>query len=135
ATCARATAAWARATGSLGRGAGRGGGEGAPPRLPRPRPPRASQTAASPRTPPARAGSAEVAAAGPPPRHARRVLVRLRSSAAAALWTLVALAVSLPVRAEPPVPAPQGFVTDLAGVISPPMRARITRLAQELRDK
>jgi uncharacterized protein len=37
--------------------------------------------------------------------------------------------------AEPPVPAPQGFVTDLAGVIPPAVRTRITGLVEELRAK
>lgn len=37
--------------------------------------------------------------------------------------------------AEPPVPAPQGFVTDLAHVIPPATAARITALASDLRDK
>jgi uncharacterized protein len=59
-------------------------------------------------------------------------LAGVSSGAAVALW---ALAAALPARAEPPVPAPQGFVTDLAGVISPSGRARITRLIEELREK
>jgi uncharacterized protein len=58
---------------------------------------------------------------------------RMRSAAWATLLatlTLVAMAA-----AEPPVPAPQGFVTDLAGVVSPDTEARITRLLEELRQK
>jgi uncharacterized protein len=58
----------------------------------------------------------------------------VRSGLAAALWALAVLA--LPACAgEPPIPRPEGFVTDLAGVIEPAMRERITRLAEELRDK
>src|SRR5438128_11181054 len=37
--------------------------------------------------------------------------------------------------AEPPVPVPQGYVTDLARVIGPDARGRIERLDEELRDK
>ena len=37
--------------------------------------------------------------------------------------------------AEPPLPAPRGFVTDLAHVIPPATAARVTALATELRDK
>jgi uncharacterized protein len=43
--------------------------------------------------------------------------------------------VTLAHAAEPQVPAPQGFVTDLAGVIDAATEARITRLAEELRDR
>ena len=37
--------------------------------------------------------------------------------------------------AEPPVPVPQGYVTDLAHAIGPDARGRIERLDEELRDK
>ena len=37
--------------------------------------------------------------------------------------------------AEPPVPAPRGFVTDLAGVIAPATEARLGSLLEELRRK
>ena len=37
--------------------------------------------------------------------------------------------------AEPPVPVPQGYVTDLAHAIGPDVRGRIERLDEELRDK
>ncbi len=37
--------------------------------------------------------------------------------------------------AEPPVPTPQGFVTDLAGVIPPDARARMTRTIEALKAK
>jgi uncharacterized protein len=37
--------------------------------------------------------------------------------------------------AEPPLPAPQGFVTDVAGVVPPPVRAEIGNLLEELRAK
>jgi uncharacterized protein len=36
---------------------------------------------------------------------------------------------------EPPVPAPRGFVTDVAGVIPSPTAARISALLEELRDR
>src|SRR5206468_1594366 len=39
------------------------------------------------------------------------------------------------VPAEPPVPTPRGFVTDLAHVIPPATEARITALVTELRAK
>ena len=48
---------------------------------------------------------------------------------------LVALAVPALARGEPPVPTPRGFVTDLAGVISSPVAAHLTALAEELRQK
>jgi len=52
------------------------------------------------------------------------------------LAALLALAfVAVARAAEPPVPVPQGWVTDLAHVIGPEVRGRIERLAQELRDK
>jgi uncharacterized protein len=53
-----------------------------------------------------------------------------RALASGLLAALVRLAAAT--AAEPPIPAPQGFVTDLAGVIAAPVRARITRLAEEL---
>ncbi|TMB01724.1 MAG: TPM domain-containing protein [Deltaproteobacteria bacterium] len=52
-------------------------------------------------------------------------------SLAALLATVIATARAV----EPPVPAPQGYVTDLAHVIGPEVRARIERLNEELRDK
>jgi len=45
------------------------------------------------------------------------------------LMALVAHAV------EPPVPQPQGYVTDLAGVIPPDARQRMTQTIQALKDK
>jgi len=52
------------------------------------------------------------------------------------LAALLALAFVTAARAaEPPVPVPQGYVTDLAHVIGPDVRARIERLNEELRDK
>jgi len=49
------------------------------------------------------------------------------------LAALVALSAD-PARAvDPPIPAPQGYVTDLAGVISPDARERITRIAEGLK--
>ena len=52
------------------------------------------------------------------------------------LAALLATAVIATARAvEPPVPAPQGYVTDLAHVIGPEVRARIERLNEELRAK
>ena len=50
----------------------------------------------------------------------------------AVLAALAAVAIAAP---EPPVPTPQGFVTDLARVIPPVAEARITRLLEELRQK
>jgi uncharacterized protein len=47
----------------------------------------------------------------------------------------VTLAVARGRAAEPPVPAPTGWVTDLAGVLPPETRDRITRLVDELRAK
>jgi len=55
----------------------------------------------------------------------------MRSLPALLAVALVALARA----AEPPVPVPQGYVTDLAHVLGPDVRGRIERLAQELRDK
>ena len=51
------------------------------------------------------------------------------------LALLTAVVITLAHGAEPPVPVPQGYVTDLAHVIGPDVRARIERLNQELRDK
>ncbi len=51
------------------------------------------------------------------------------------LALLTAVVITLAHGAEPPVPVPQGYVTDLAHVIGPDVRARIERLSQELRDK
>jgi uncharacterized protein len=57
-------------------------------------------------------------------------------SSVRALAALVLLAaVRLVGAAEPAVPKPEGFVTDLAHVIDPATRERITRLAEELRAK
>jgi len=36
---------------------------------------------------------------------------------------------------EPPIPRPEGFVTDRAGVLSPPVEARLTQLLAELQAK
>ena len=49
---------------------------------------------------------------------------------ALAALTLVAVAAS-----DVPIPTPQGFVTDLAGVLDPDVRARLTRLLEELQAK
>jgi len=54
----------------------------------------------------------------------------MRSAVGLAL-ALVAIAGA----AEPPVPVPQGYVTDVAHVIGPDVRARIERLNAELREK
>jgi uncharacterized protein len=51
------------------------------------------------------------------------------------LATLLVLAPHVGHAAEPPVPAPQGYVTDLAGVLSPEARARITRMVEDVRAK
>jgi uncharacterized protein len=56
----------------------------------------------------------------------------MRSGLAAA--ALAALVLPL-LAAEPSVPRPEGFVTDRAGVIPPATAARITALAEELREK
>lgn len=49
---------------------------------------------------------------------------------------LLAVAAALPaLAAEPPIPQPQGFVTDLAGVISPDARQRMTQTIQALKAK
>jgi len=51
------------------------------------------------------------------------------------LAALLALASYVGHAAEPSVPAPQGYVTDLAGVLSPDAKARITRLVEGVRAK
>jgi uncharacterized protein len=49
---------------------------------------------------------------------------------------LLALALAVTARAvDPPIPQPQGFVTDLAGVIPPDSRQRMTRTIEELKAK
>ncbi len=54
---------------------------------------------------------------------------------ATALLLLGLLLPGAGVAADPPIPTPQGFVTDLAGVVAPPVRQKIERLAEELRSK
>lgn len=51
------------------------------------------------------------------------------------LLALLLLILRVATAAEPPVPKPQGFVTDLAGVLDAPTRTRITHLAEELQAK
>src|SRR5215813_8579309 len=46
------------------------------------------------------------------------------------LAALVVLGSHVALAVDPPVPSPQGFVTDLAGVLSPDARQRITRIAE-----
>jgi uncharacterized membrane protein YgcG len=49
---------------------------------------------------------------------------------------VLALALAAPVlAADPPVPKPQGFVTDLAGVIPPDARQRMTQTIEALKAK
>jgi uncharacterized protein len=49
---------------------------------------------------------------------------------------LLVIAVALPaLGVDPPIPQPQGFVNDLAGVIPPDARQRMTRTIQALKDK
>jgi uncharacterized protein len=48
---------------------------------------------------------------------------------------LAAFAVVAQAAPEPAIPLPQGFVTDRAGVISPGVEERLTRLLEELRQK
>src|SRR5215467_1046766 len=48
---------------------------------------------------------------------------------------LAALAVAAHAAPEPVIPAPQGFVTDRAGVVAPAIEGRLTRLLEELRQK
>ena len=57
-------------------------------------------------------------------------------SASLARGILLTVLVAVAARAaEPPVPQPQGYVTDLAGVISPDARQRMTSTIQALKDK
>src|SRR5437762_10901853 len=57
----------------------------------------------------------------------------MRSGLALALGLL---ALALPaLAAEPRIPAPEGFVTDRAGVIPPATRERLTALLEELKQK
>jgi uncharacterized protein len=53
----------------------------------------------------------------------------------ALLAALLASVLAAPAAGEPPPSAPQGFVTDLAGVVPPAVRTRITRLLEELEAK
>jgi uncharacterized protein len=46
-----------------------------------------------------------------------------------------ALGAALALAAEPPIPPPQGFVTDRAGILSPEVERRITALLTELQAK
>jgi uncharacterized protein len=48
---------------------------------------------------------------------------------------LIACTARIVTPAEPPIPAPQGWVTDTAGVIPAEIRARIVALVDELREK
>src|SRR5262245_33128760 len=65
----------------------------------------------------------------------RRSTASMRS-AGLARGLLLALALAVAAgAAEPPVPAPQGFVTDLAGVIPPDARQRMTQTITALRAK
>ncbi|HYV56260.1 MAG TPA: TPM domain-containing protein [Candidatus Nitrosopolaris sp.] len=48
---------------------------------------------------------------------------------------LAALAVAAHAAPEPVIPAPQGFVTDRAGVVAPDVERRLERLLEELRQK
>jgi uncharacterized protein len=57
----------------------------------------------------------------------------MRSHATTAFLALGLL--GLAAAADPPLPRLQGFVTDDAGVIAPEVRARLTRLIEELREK
>lgn len=57
----------------------------------------------------------------------------MRSLVAAALLTTALLAHAA--AADAPLPPPRGFVTDDAGVVSPDVAARLTRLLEELREK
>jgi uncharacterized protein len=56
-----------------------------------------------------------------------------RRPAAAAVAVLALLGTAR--AAEPTLPAPRGLVTDAAGVISPAVTGRLTRLLEELREK
>jgi uncharacterized protein len=51
------------------------------------------------------------------------------------LALLIAAALLAATAAEPPIPAPQGFVTDTTSTVSAPARERMTRLIQELQQK
>jgi uncharacterized protein len=51
------------------------------------------------------------------------------------LAALVVLTVDAARAVDPPIPAPQGFVTDLAGVIPPDVKQRITRVAEGVKAK
>src|SRR5204863_293511 len=63
----------------------------------------------------------------------RRSTRSMRSGLALALGLL---ALALPaLAAEPRIPAPEGFVTDRAGVIPPATRERLTALLEELKQK
>src|SRR5436189_5270609 len=58
----------------------------------------------------------------------------MRSGLALALGLLLVLALPA-LAAEPRIPAPEGFVTDRAGVIPPATRERLTALLEELKQK
>src|SRR5438046_9477956 len=58
----------------------------------------------------------------------------MRSGLALALGLLLVLALPA-LAAEPRIPAPEGFVTDRAGVIPPATRGRLTALLEELKQK
>jgi uncharacterized protein len=58
----------------------------------------------------------------------------MRSGLALALGLLLVLALPA-LAAEPRIPAPEGFVTDRAGVIPPARRERLTALLEELKQK
>src|SRR5262245_36228570 len=65
----------------------------------------------------------------------RRSTASMRS-AGLARGLLLALALAVAAgAAEPPIPQPQGYVTDLAGVIPPNVRQRMTRTIEALRAK
>ena len=48
---------------------------------------------------------------------------------------LVCAAMAVARAGEPPIPRPEGFVTDRAGVLSPPVAARLARVLEELKAK
>lgn len=52
-----------------------------------------------------------------------------------AAWLVLAAAVLVGATSEPPLPTPTGFVTDQAGVIGAPTRARLSGLLEELKAK
>src|SRR5881396_4215603 len=64
----------------------------------------------------------------------RRSTRSMRSGLALALGLLLVLALPA-LAAEPRIPAPEGFVTDRAGVIPPATRERLTALLEELKQK